>query len=123
MYSLPQEIEVWYIIPAVRKELARILTRKYKLTFEKTGKILGISKSAISQYLKRKRADKVKFPEKIKKEIEKSAGRIVKNESLALKEMIRILNLIKKSGCSCQACRKYNKGILKLCKTKPIAEE
>ncbi|MEK6820210.1 MAG: transcriptional regulator, partial [Nanoarchaeota archaeon] len=62
MYSLPQEIEVWYLIPAIRKELARILTKKYKLTFEKTGGILGISKAAVSQYLNKKRADKINLP-------------------------------------------------------------
>jgi uncharacterized protein len=56
MYSLPQEIEVWYVIPAVRRELARILTSKHGLSYEKTGNVLGISKAAISQYQKNKRA-------------------------------------------------------------------
>ena len=120
MYSLPQEIEVWYIIPAIRKELAGIFTKKYKLTYEKTGEILGISKAAVSQYLKRKRADKVKFPKKIRKEIEKSAEIIVKNSKLAVKEIMRILDLIKKSGCECEVCKKYNKGILKRCRLKPV---
>ncbi len=120
MYSLPQEIEVWYIIPAIRKELAGILIKRYKLNYEKTGKILGISKAAVSQYLKKKRADKVKLPVKIKKEIEKSAKRIVKNEDVAVKEIIRILDLIKRSGCECEVCKKYNKGILKQCGLRPI---
>ncbi len=120
MYSLPQEIEVWYIIPAIRKELAGILIKRYKLTYEKTGKILGISKAAVSQYLKKKRADKVKLPVKIKREIEKSAKRIVKNEDVAVKEIIRILDLIKRSGCECEVCKKYNKGILKQCGLRPI---
>lgn len=44
MYNLPQEIEVWYIIPAIRREFARVLTEKYNLTYEKTGEILGVSK-------------------------------------------------------------------------------
>jgi len=35
MYLLPQEIEVWYIIPTVRKELAKQLTKKYELSYEK----------------------------------------------------------------------------------------
>jgi len=123
MYLLPQEIEVWYIIPAIRRELAKILTQKYKLTFEKTGEILGVSKAAISQYLKKRRASLVKIPKKIKKEIEISAEKIIRDEGLALKEIIKILNLIKKSGCSCKVCKKYNKGILKLCKAKPIIGE
>ncbi len=40
MYSLPQEIEVWYIIPAIRKEFARVLVEDHKLTFERVGDIL-----------------------------------------------------------------------------------
>ena len=123
MYSLPQEIEVWYIIPTIRKELARILTEKYKLTFEKTGRILGISKSAVCQYLKNKRASKIKLPENIKKEIEKSAVAINKNENIALKEIMRILSLMKKTKCSCKICGKYNRGILKQCSMNPVKGE
>jgi hypothetical protein len=123
MYSLPQEIEVWYIIPAIRKELARILTTKYKLTFDKTGEILGVSKAAISQYLKKKRACAILIPKDIKKEIEKSAERIVKNNKKAVKEIIKILSLMKKTKCSCQVCKRYNKGILKQCGMKPITGE
>jgi predicted transcriptional regulator len=73
MYLLPQEVEVWYIIPAVRKELAKLLTNKYGLSYEKAGKILGISKAAVSQYISDKRANKVKLTPETKKEAEKSA--------------------------------------------------
>ena len=59
MYALPQEIEVWYIIPAIRKALAEQLVKKHKLTLEKTGNILGVSKAAVSQYLSKKRATKI----------------------------------------------------------------
>lgn len=45
MYLLPQEIEVWYIIPAIRKELSKQLTSKYEFSYEKAGKALGISKA------------------------------------------------------------------------------
>ena len=123
MYSLPQEIEVWYIIPSIRKELAKILTEKYNLTFEKTGSILGISKSAVCQYLKNKRASKISLPASVKKEIAKSAAIISKNETMALKEIIRILSLMKKTKCSCGICQKYNKGILKQCSMMPVKGE
>ena len=36
MYLLPQEIEVWYVIPAIRKELSKQLTQNYKMSYEKT---------------------------------------------------------------------------------------
>ena len=123
MYSLPQEIEVWYIIPTIRKELAKILTEKYKLTFEKTGNILGISKAAVSQYLGNKRASKISLPASVKKEIAKSAAVISKNETMALKEIMRILSLMKKTKCSCKICGKYNRGILKQCSMNPVKGE
>jgi predicted transcriptional regulator len=115
MYSLPQEIEVWYIIPAVRKELAKCLTEKHKLSFEKAGNILGISKAAVSQYLSNKRGKNFKLPEKIKIEIENSADRIFKNDKMAVSEIMRILEIIKKCKCSCSLCKKFNKGILDKC--------
>ena len=123
MYSLPQEIEVWYIIPTIRKELAKILTEKYNLTFEKTGNILGISKSAVCQYLGNKRASKISLPASVKKEIAKSAAVISKNETMALKEIMRILSLMKKTKCSCKICGKYNRGILKQCSMNPVKGE
>ena len=119
MYSLPQEIEVWYIIPAVRREFARVLVEKHKLTLEKAGNIIGVTKAAVSQYLKNKRARQFKLPKEIKEEIEKSAGIVVKDSGLAVKEILRILDLIKKTKCSCVLCRKYNKQIIKMCKANP----
>lgn len=121
MYSLPQEIEVWYIIPAIRKELAKILTKK-GLKQKEAAKILGTTEAAISQYLHKKRAQGIKFPEKIKKEIEKSADRIIKDNKVIVKEIISLINLVKQQGIACQACKKYNKGILKICSAKPIME-
>lgn len=120
MYSLPQEIEVWYIIPTIRKELAKILTKRYNMTLEKAGNILGVSKAAVSHYLKSKRAKSIKLPKYIKNEIKKSAEKITKNNSITVKEITRILNLIKKYGCECEICKKYNKGILEQCKMNPI---
>lgn len=118
MYLLPQEIEVWYIIPAVRKELSRLLVKKHGLTFEKAGAILGISKAAVSQYLSNKRANKVKLPDVIKKEVEKSAEVVLKDNKRAVKEIERILKEMKRRKCSCDVCKKYNKEILDVCECK-----
>ena len=123
MYSLPQEIEVWYIIPAIRREFSKILTKKYKLTLEKAGEILGVSKAAVSQYLNKKRAGLVKIPAEIKKEMENSAELMINDNKTAVREIIRILSLIKKIKCACGVCKKYNKGILKQCGMKPVTGE
>jgi len=119
MYSLPQEIEVWYIVPAIRKELARLLTEKYKLSYEKTGALLGVGKAAVSQYLSNKRANKVRLNSQIKKEIRKSAEVISLHPKRALIEIQRILKIMRKGKHSCEVCRRYNKGILDLCGHKP----
>jgi predicted transcriptional regulator len=115
MYLLPQEIEVWYIIPAIRKELSKILTRKYNLTFEEAGKILGITKAAVCQYLKKKRASKLELPKEIKAEIEKSAAVLVKDKNRAVREITRIMGIMKDRKCSCSFCKKFNKEIPRGC--------
>jgi len=119
MYLLPQEIEVWYIIPAIRKELARQLTSEYELSYEKAGAILGISKAAVSQYISNKRANKVKLSPEVKKEIADSAKLLVGNPKLALMEIQRILKVMKDKKCSCDVCKKYNKDILDYCNCQP----
>jgi uncharacterized protein len=119
MYMLSQEIEVWYIIPAVRKELARLLTQKYEMSFEKAGNVLGISKAAISQYLSNKRANKIKLSAEVKREVEKSAKTINDNPKTAVAEIQRILRYMKENKCSCDVCKRYNKDVLNYCNCEP----
>lgn len=119
MYLLPQEIEVWYIIPAVRKELAKLLTGKYELSYEKAGVILGISKAAVSQYLSNKRANKVCLNVITKNEIAKSAKVMSENPRIAVAEVQRILKFMKENKCSCDVCKKYNKEVLGYCNCEP----
>lgn len=119
MYMLPQEVEVWYIIPAVRKELAKLLTREFGFSYERAGKALGISKAAVSQYLSDKRANKVCLNGKTKAEIAKSALKISESEKVAVGEIQRVLRFMKENRCSCNVCRKYNKEVLGYCNCEP----
>ncbi|NPE26793.1 hypothetical protein HNV12_02185 [Methanococcoides sp. SA1] len=119
MYMLPQEIEVWYIIPAVRKEFAKVLTKQYDFSYERAGKALGISKAAVSQYLSNKRANKVCLNAKTKKEIKVSAEKIAENARVAMGEIQRILKFMKDNKCSCDVCKKYNKEVLGYCNCDP----
>ena len=115
MYLLPQEIEVWYIIPAIRKELARVLTRKYGFSFGRAGDALGVSKAAVSQYLANKRANKIKLNDDVKREVAKSAKVISEKPKAALAEMQRLLRVMKDKKCSCDVCKKFNRDVLKFC--------
>ncbi len=74
---LPQEVEVWYILPAIRSALSKELSGR--LSQKQIAQILGITEPAVSQYIKGKRGTKVKFDEKIKTEIQVIAERLISN--------------------------------------------
>lgn len=115
MYLLPQEVEVWYIIPTIRKHLAIQLVKEHNLTLEKTGKIIGVSKAAVSQYIHKKRADKIKINKEMSAEIKNSAEKIAKDETIGLSEILRLVKIAKEKGIACEACKRFNKGILNIC--------
>ncbi len=119
MFKLPQEIEVWYIIPKIRSEFAKRLI-KNDLSYENIGKILGITKASVTHYVKNKRANRIKMSRQIEREIDFSVNRIIKKESNFLIEVQRLLKIIKENKCSCDVCKKYNKNILEYCNCKPI---
>lgn len=99
---MPQEIGVWYILPAIRKELAFELNKKGLKQTEIAGK-LGITKSAVSQYLANKRASNVKFSPKIKEQIKHSAKQIISGSNV-MKEIFEIEKLLKRRGIYCKMC-------------------
>jgi len=94
---LPQEIEVWYIIPGIRAELVGFMLAE-GLTQREVAKKLELRESAISQYVKKKRGKEVNFPFKIKEQIKKSADLIIKNKKNPSQEIQRICNLVRKEG-------------------------
>ena len=55
--SIPCEIIVWYVLPIVRKEMARELVEKHDFSQAEVARTFGVTDAAISQYLKRKRGD------------------------------------------------------------------
>ena len=103
--SLPQEIEVWYVLPAIRKEFAVKMVKKGMKQREVASK-LGITEAAISQYMKNKRASKIKLDEKIIKEIDKAVERVLKGSSV-LQEIQNVCSFVKREGCLCKIHRKY----------------
>ena len=116
MYTLPQEIEVWYVIPAIRKELASCLIRKHSITYEKVGEMMGITKAAISQYLSNKRAAKIKLHENALKEVCKSCELIVAKKKTTSQEILRVLEFIRNKNLPCEVCDKSTQGVLDDCK-------
>jgi len=119
MYYLPQEIEVWYIIPTIRKSLSKELVKRHGFTLQKTGNALGVSKAAVSQYLNKKRGKSLKLPRSVKAEVKVSADLIAKGEKEAFHEIMRLLTICRIAGVGCLACKKFNKGVLEKCKVHP----
>lgn len=103
----PQEVEIFYLIPTIRKEFAVALKKQGKGQKE-IASLLGITEAAVSQYIKEKRATKLKLSNKIKKDIEKSSKKIGGRLNI-LAETERILNLIKNKKGICKYHHKFAK--------------
>ena len=98
--DMPQELEVWYVIPALRKAFAEAMLKK-GLKQKEIAEKLELAKSAVSQYLKSQRGADLKFDKKMLKKIEKSVDNIMKNKSTVKEELMILCNFIKKEGLLC----------------------
>ena len=112
---MPQELEVWYLIPALRKELARIFVEEYGLKQKKAAECLGITEAAISQYLKAKRGNEIKFSDKAKKEIEEAAKSVIENKEDIMKKIYELCISMRKSKAMCDFHRLQDKRVPKNC--------
>jgi hypothetical protein len=107
------EIASQYLLPALRALVAKTLMEKYKLTQQDTALKLGLTQSAISQYMRQLRGSKIKTIEKDKiilDEIEKFSGRIASgelNSLTALSSFCDICRLIRKKKMLCEIHIKY----------------
>lgn len=112
--TMPQEIEVRYILPAIRRELARIFIEEHKLSQKEAAKILGLTEAAVSQYQHSKRAKEVVFSNEIVNEIRVSADRILAdrtNKQRLIAEMYRISNLTTVKQILCDLHRLQSKDL------------
>ncbi len=100
----PQAIEVWYILPAIRREFVKELV-KTGLSQRAAAEKLGLTEGAVSLYLKDKRAKEVVFEGEIKREIRKSAMAILDGRSV-MKETQRICRLAERDMLVCKISKK-----------------
>ena len=110
--TMPQEIEVRYILPAIRRELARIFIQEHKRSQKEAANILGLTEAAVSQYQHSKRAKEVVFSDAIVDEIRTSANRILaekNNKQRLIAEMYRISNLTTVRHILCDLHRSQSK--------------
>jgi predicted transcriptional regulator len=94
----PQEIEVYYIIPTIRRYFAIELAKT--MPQNKVAKILGISSSTISQYKSTKRGHKIILPEIVIQRIKLLAPSI-KDTYAYIQETQNLLKLCRDNNILC----------------------
>ena len=142
-WMMPQEVEVWYVLPAIRRELAKVMKTKtvprvgedgkkkdHKITQKEIAKMLGVTEPAITQYLlkkkgRRSRGDQVDIPEKFMSEIDKSAEAMLKqyekrgaNEDMfevMTFEINRLIRVMRDDGAMCDIHRKFSAHVKDKC--------
>ncbi|MBI4708145.1 MAG: transcriptional regulator [Candidatus Omnitrophica bacterium] len=120
----PQEIEVWYVLPAIRREFVLQL-KKQGIKQKDISKIMRITEPAVSQYVKDKRAKGIKFDKRINDAIARAAQRItnqritkqrITNQGLCIIHEIQVIcKQIRKDGQLCRIHKKLSKGVSSNC--------
>ncbi len=103
----PQEIEVFYIIPALKKHLA-IELKTSGLKQKEIAKIFITKEAAISQYLNNKRGNKLEFDKILLKEIKHSSKKIIDNLTY-MKEIQHLLRRTKETNEICRIHKSLSK--------------
>ncbi|RDE12694.1 MAG: hypothetical protein C4K49_09840 [Candidatus Thorarchaeota archaeon] len=119
-WLMPQELEVWYVLPSLRREMARIMIER-KVPQKDIAGILGVTEPAVTQYKKKKghtvqkkkraRGDVIEIPESFLHEIEKSVDVVLKAWSqketdahiyqIMTKEINRLIRSLRDAGIMC----------------------
>ena len=87
--KLPCEMAVWYVLPVVRKDLAKELA-KSKMSQRKIASLFGVSEAAISQYIQGKRGRGIRLGKMAYSSVEDLAKDILKEDMGAEKIAERI---------------------------------
>lgn len=103
----PSEIIYWEILPAIRRELVNSLKKK-NLKQSEIASLMDITPSAVSLYLKNKRAEDIEFTEKFRDYIGESADKIAERESSVFEEINKLIKYFEREESLCHRCRKEN---------------
>jgi hypothetical protein len=96
----PCELIVWYILPAVRAELASALVAR-GMSQKEIAWRLGITQAAVSQYISKKRGNGANLGEEAKVAIMDLADEMKNGELNILLKICDICSIIRKSGQLC----------------------
>ena len=102
----PQEVQVWFILPALRRQLA-IGLKKEGMTQREIASKLNITESAISQYFRKKRGEEIRFSEDMFSEIAGSADAIAHRKVDVKTEIQRLMKKISETRFICTVCNEF----------------
>ena len=93
----PCEIIVWYVIPAIKSELAKYLL-SFGMKQKEVSELMDITQPAVSQYLTDKRGNGIKFSDDVKFLIKELAKDLANNKA-------KKSDIVKRS---CEICNKVD---------------
>jgi len=105
--KFPCELTVWYVLPAIRSELAKELAR-LGMPQKDISENLDITQAAVSQYVNEKRGHGVKFKMVVRNEIKRLARDINegKNSGIVIR-VCKICNIVKEDKTICRIHKKH----------------
>jgi len=115
MKLMPQEVELWYVYPSLRKEMASTMVKKHNLKQKEIAEKLKVSTAAVSHYVNEKRSKKKIFDKEFESRIEVSVKKIVDDEKDSTKEIQSLINWIRKNKTLCDIHRMFDDKVPKKC--------
>lgn len=97
----PQEVDVWYILPAIRKKIALSLLEN-NMSQKDVAVLMKTSEATISHYKKEKRVKEDVLGSSIDIQIKTSVNKIIQNNSLLFSEILKLSNVVKENGLFCE---------------------
>ena len=115
--DLPQEIEIWHVIPLIRKLLVFDM-KKRGMKQKDIAACMDLTAPAVSQYVKEKRAkeDNCKIPKDVEEVIHASATKIINcktDKNQAVKEINNLCALFREKKIICQIHMKKDSSLEK----------
>jgi uncharacterized protein len=103
----PCEVIVWYVIPTIRAELAKELV-KMGMSQKEISMRLGITQSAVSQYIKDKRGKGIPINKEVRKGIKTLAKQVMSepNPNNTIPGLCMVCAIVKSNGSLCDLHRK-----------------
>ena len=102
-----QEVEVWYLLPAIKREIAKFM-KKTGMKQKDIAMKLHMTEAAVSNYMKEKRASEVKFDAGFSKDIENAANQIIAKDSY-VDEVEKLCRKFRSEKKLCKLHRKFSK--------------